>query len=78
MIKEIDRPDQRNVDIGDLVVFPNECHLIKFFPVIRKGSHYIVAGDSSGEKSIRYDGAIVIKKDKTVLVGRSTYNLGLS
>ncbi len=77
-MKELSRPCRVNVDLGDLVAFPNEVGLIKFLPVIRNGSHYIVAKDSSGEREIRYDGAVVIKKDKTVLVGESTYDPNLS
>ena len=75
---KLDIPSRRNVDLGDLVAFPNKVGLIKLFPVIRRGSNYIVVKDSSSERLIRYDHAIVIKKDKTVLVGESTYNPKLS
>ncbi len=75
---EIDRPSQRNVDLGDLVAFPNKVGLVKFFPVTSRGSHYIAIENFSKERLIRYDYAIVIKKNKTVLVGESTYNPNLS
>jgi len=75
---ELDRPSQRNVDLGDLVAFPNKVGLIKFFPVISRGSYYIAIENFSKERLIRYDHAIVIKKNKTVLVGESTHNPNLS
>lgn len=67
-------PCERNVDLGDLVAFPNEVKLIKFFPITARGSHYVVTKFNNQEKMIRYDGAIVLKKDGTILVGESVYD----
>ena len=79
MERKLDIPSERNVDLNDLVAFPNEINLIKFFPIIERGSHYIVARDNLfEERMIRYDNAIVIKKDGTVLIGESVYNPRLS
>ena len=69
-------PLEANVEVGDLLVLPiqitEETMAVKAFPIIRRGSHYMVAKDENREEQlIRYDHAIVLKKNGIYLIGEN-------